>query len=145
MRNSQSNKRDKVFNLARLPQIRPRSKIYTEESSVSANSLTQKGHIIENIEEEAVGLAEGRGAGTQYPHLPSVCPSHQLSHGGHQRNNRRTVLGNIYLSLKLGLWRLHSVTITIMPPQRGLWKALVATGMPSLSCMYRGEWASSGT
>lgn len=34
---------------------------------------------------------------------------------------------------------------TMMPPQRGLWKALVLTGAPSLSWMYRGEWERSGT
>lgn len=33
----------------------------------------------------------------------------------------------------------------MMPPQRGLWKALVLTGAPSLSWMYRGEWERSGT
>lgn len=34
--------------------------------------------------------------------------------------------------------------LTTMPPQRGLWKALVLTGAPSLSWMYRGEWERSG-
>lgn len=33
----------------------------------------------------------------------------------------------------------------MMPPHRGLWKALVLTEAPSLSWMYRGEWERSGT
>lgn len=90
--------------------------MYTEGSSVSANCLRVIREILTKA--AAVALAE-EGHSSQHPHLTGALPLPRLGHGGHRRNDRRIISGNMCLSLELGLW-VCSVTITIMPPQRGL-------------------------
>lgn len=145
MRNTQYNRRGKVLNLIKLPPDRALQG--GQRALLSTNWRVQRVTVQKMLTE-----IRDRGAGREVQEsstLTSLVPPvpQKLGHGASQRKTKRTSL-----KASLSLSQSHSlgcecctVIITIMPPQRGLWKALVATGAPSRSRMYRGEWASSGT